>query len=67
MGKKRSGNIVRKTSPEEEQKMKDEEFLKLKPEQRLQIHEVLRKRIWGELYNKTRLKGLKVVKKQIDQ
>lgn len=67
MRKRKLKGIVRKTSPEEEQKMKDEEFLKLKPAQRLQIHEELRKRIWGKLYNKTRLKGLKVVKKQIDQ
>lgn len=54
-----------KTTPEEEQRKKSDEFLKLTPSQRLKIHEQLRKRIWGELYNKHRLKGLKLVKKPI--
>lgn len=55
--------IVRKTSFDEEQRLKDEEFLKLTPEERLRIHEELRKRIWGKKYNKLILKGLKVNKK----
>jgi hypothetical protein len=58
---------VIKTTPVEEQELKNLEFLKLSPSQRLRIHEQLRKRIWGNLYNKTRLKGLKVVKRFIQQ
>lgn len=54
---------VIKVSPEQEQKMKDEAFLKLTATQRLRIHEQLRKRIWGKRYNSTKLKGLKVVKR----
>jgi hypothetical protein len=60
-------NKVRKTTAEDEQRIKDEEFLKLAPEERLRINEILRKRIWGELYNKTRLKGLKVIKRQLER
>ena len=66
VSKSKFKGIVIKTSPEAEQRMKDMEFLKLKPAQRLQIHEKLRKRIWGDLYNKTRLKNLKVIKRQIE-
>jgi len=55
--------VVRKTSFVDEQKMKDSAFLKLKPTERLLIHEELRKRIWGDQYNKLTLKGLKVIKK----
>jgi hypothetical protein len=58
---------VIRTTPEEEQRQKDAEFLKLKPSERLKIHEQLRKRIWGDLYNKTRLKGLKVIRKSIEE
>ena len=54
---------VRKVSFDEEQQMKDEAFLKLQPEDRLRVHEQLRKKIWGVKYNKTSWKGLKVVKK----
>jgi hypothetical protein len=50
------GTIVRKTSFEEEQRMKDEQFLCLTPAERLSIHEQLRKRIWGPLYNKVKLR-----------
>jgi len=60
---KKSDAIVRKTSFEEEQKTKDEEFLKLAPAERLKVHEQLRKRIWGSRYNKLSFKGLKVTKK----
>lgn len=59
--------IVKKTSFIEEQENKDRDFLKLKPAERLKIHEELRKRIWGDLYNKTKLKGLKVYKKSRDE
>ena len=62
----RKGIIVRKTSFEEEQRMKDEEFLLLTPAERLRIHEQLRKRIWGTRYNKLTLKGLRVTKRSID-
>jgi len=58
-----SDRLVRKTSFEEEQQMKNEAFLNLTPQDRLRIHEQLRKRIWGDLYNKLSLKGLKVTKK----
>ena len=54
---------VNKVSFEEEQKLKDKAFLKLKPEERLKIHEQLRKKIWKDRYNKTSWKGLKVLKK----
>jgi hypothetical protein len=43
--------------------MKDEDFLNLRPEERLRIHEELRKRIWGDRYNRLSLRGLKVLKK----
>jgi hypothetical protein len=56
------GNIVKKLTPEEEQRVKDEEFLKLEPAERLRINEILRKRIWGKDYNKLKLEGLKVTK-----
>jgi hypothetical protein len=59
-GKKRL--TVTKNTPEEEQRLKDEEFLKLDPIERLRINEILRKRIWGKEYNKLKLKGLKVTK-----
>ena len=60
---KKSKIVVRKTSFEEEQRIKEDEFLKLKPAERLRIHEQLRKRIWGIQYNKLSLKGMKVTKK----
>jgi len=53
-----------KVTFEEEQQQKDLEFLKLTPAQRLQLHEIMRKRIWGHRYNKLTLKGLKVTKKK---
>jgi hypothetical protein len=56
---------VRKTSFEEEQRLKDQDFLNLAPEERLRLHEELRKRIWGNRYNKLSLKGLKVTKRKI--
>ena len=59
---KKNKVVVRKGSPEEEQRRKDDEFLKLKPAERLRIHEQLRKKIWGDKYNKLTLKGLKVYK-----
>lgn len=61
--KKGKKTVVKKISFEEEERLKDEEFLKLTPLERLKIHEQLRKRIWGEKYNKVKLKGLKVTKK----
>jgi hypothetical protein len=54
---------LKKTTFTEEQRLKDLEFLKLKPAERLRLHEVMRKRIWGDKYNKLSLKGLKVKKK----
>ena len=57
--------IVRRTTFEEEQRMKDEAFLKLTPEHRFRIHEQMRKKIWGEKYNKQSLIGLKVIKKSL--
>ncbi|HEY0741437.1 MAG TPA: hypothetical protein VGD40_08245 [Chryseosolibacter sp.] len=54
--------VVKKYTAEEEQRLKDEEFLRLDPLERLRINEILRKRIWGEEYNKLQLKGLKVTK-----
>jgi hypothetical protein len=61
----KKSNRVLKTSFDEEQKMKDEAFLKLTPLERLRIHEEMRRRIWGDKYNKTKLTGLKVTKKTI--
>jgi hypothetical protein len=58
---------VQKTSFTGEQRKKDLEFLKLKPTERLLIHEELRKRIWGDRYNKLSLKGLKVSKKSFHE
>ena len=54
--------VVKKYTAEEEQRLKDEEFLQLDPLERLRINEILRKRIWGKEYNKQKLKGLKVIK-----
>jgi hypothetical protein len=65
MPKGRKKLAVIKTTFDEEQRQKDEAFLKLKPIERLIIHEQLRKRIWGDRYNKLSLKGLKVTKKSI--
>lgn len=59
--------VVRKTSLEDEQRMKDEAFLALSPGERLKIHEQLRKRIWGSQYNKLSLAGLKVRKKALPE
>lgn len=56
---------VRIMSPEEEQRIKDEAFLKLKPSERLRLHERLRKKIWGDKYNKLKLEGLQVYKRPI--
>ena len=47
----------------EEHKMKDEEFLSLAPEERLQVNEILRERLRGEKHNTLYLKGLWVTKK----
>lgn len=58
-------NTVRKTTFEKEQREKDEAFLKLKPTERLQVHEEMRKKIWGSLYKYKPLKGMKVIKKRI--
>ena len=65
MGDNKMKTTVRKTSFEEEQRMKDEAFLRLSPSERLRIHEDLRKRIWGSKYNKLSLKGMSVRKKQL--
>ena len=54
---------IKKTTFAEEQREKDLEFLKLKPAERLRVHEIMRKRIWGDKYGKIILKGLKVRKK----
>jgi hypothetical protein len=63
MEKTPSKKRIKKTTFSEEQRWKDIEFLKLKPSERLRLHEVMRKRIWGDKYNKLSLKGLKVKKK----
>lgn len=55
---------VHKTTPEQEQQLKDEFFLKLSPLERLQILEQLRRRIWYDRYNKFSYAGLRVVKKK---
>lgn len=65
MAGKKGKIVVIKTSFEEEQRMKEEAFMSLRPEERLKIHEQLRKRIWGSQYNKLSLKGLKVTKKSV--
>lgn len=59
--------IVHKVTFEEEQRMKDDAFLKLKPTERLRIHEELRKKIWGDLYRYKPPKGMKVVKKSLQE
>ena len=59
--------VVRKTSFEEEQKTKDDDFLNLTPAERLRIHEDLRKRIWGDEYHNVSIKGLIVSKKPIPE
>lgn len=64
---KKKLTVVKKTTFDEEQRQKDEAFLKLKPIERLIIHEQLRKRIWGDRYNKVSLKGLKVVKRSVSK
>lgn len=61
----KKANKVLKTSFEEEQKMKDAAFLKLRPIDRLRVHEEMRKRIWGDKYNKLSLRGLKVTMKKL--
>ena len=67
MAQKNAKTVVKKTSFEEEQRMKDEAFLNLSPAERLRIHEDLRKRIWGSQYNKLSLKGLRVTKKRLPE
>lgn len=69
MGMEHKGSkmVVKKFSPDEEQQLKDEEFRKLQPAERLRINEILRKRIWGDRYNKLSLKGLVVKKRSIDE
>lgn len=67
MPKTRKKLAIVKTTFDEEQRQKDEAFLKLKPIERLIIHEELRRRIWGDRYNKLSLKGLKVTKKSISE
>jgi hypothetical protein len=64
MGKIISKQKLKKTTFAEEQSLKDIEFLRLKPIERLRLHEEMRKRIWGDKYNKLSLKGLKVLKKK---
>lgn len=62
MGSKKEKMVVQKYTPEEEQQLKDQEFLKLDPKERLKINEILRRRIWGKDYNKLSLKGLRITK-----
>lgn len=66
MRRKKVQAVVVKTSFEEEQRMKEETFMQLSPAERLKIHEQLRRRIWGNRYNKLSLKGLKVTKTKPD-
>jgi hypothetical protein len=54
---------VRKTTFEEELVQKEAYFLSLTPEERLEQHEELLKRIWGDKYSKVPLAGQKVHKK----
>lgn len=58
-------NRIRKTTFAEEQREKDEAFLRLAPAERLRIHEQLRKRIWADRYDKMVLEGMKVIKRPI--
>ena len=58
------GLKIKKTNPTQEQRDKESYFLSLAPEQRLEMHEELRKKIWGNLYTKNKsFKGLKIIKK----
>lgn len=59
-------NRVKKTTPEQEQQFKDESFLRLTPQERLQILEQLRRRIWRDRYNRVSYAGMRVVKKTLD-
>jgi hypothetical protein len=67
MPARRRKTVVKKTTFEDEQRSKDEAFLKLTPKERLKIHEALRKKIWGKQYNKLSLAGQKVLKKSIGE
>ena len=67
MADRKTKTDVKKTSFDEEQRIKDEAFLALPPQERLRIHEQLRKRIWGSQYNKISLEGLKVKKKPLTE
>lgn len=55
---------VKRTTFDNEQSLKNQQFLLLTPTERLRVHEIMRKRIWGDKYNKISLKGLKVTKKK---
>lgn len=55
---------VERTTFDQEQQRKDEEFLALTPLDRLRIHEEMRKRIWGPLYDSISWEGQKVIKRQ---
>jgi hypothetical protein len=65
MALKKTKIVVRKTTFDEDQRNKDAAFLRLKPTERLRIHEELRKKIWGDLYRYKSLNGVKVIKKKI--
>lgn len=58
------GLKIKKTTPPQELQDKESYFLSLDHEQRLEMHEELRKKIWGNLYTKNKsFKGLKITKK----
>lgn len=57
---------VKRTTFDNEQSLKNQQFLLLTPTERLRVHEIMRKRIWGDKYNKLPLTGLKVTKKKLE-
>jgi hypothetical protein len=61
-----SSRKVKKTTFDEEQQRKDEAFMLLTPTERLRVHEEMRRRIWGEDYEKVSWRGLKVTRKILE-
>lgn len=55
---------VKITTFNKEQNQKDDEFIRLAPAERLKLHEIIRKRIWGDKYGTLVLRGLKVKKRK---
>lgn len=65
--KKYNPNKVNKMTFEEDVQLKQEMFLSLKPAERLTHSEELTRRIWREKYKYRSLKGIKVVKRTLEQ